>query len=281
MKNFSEFEDKILDSEELMRKMSKSAFNNMGKIIAFIVSAVMIAVTFADISFRGFFTEDFLGSLLLLITSAYIIYFSLEDSGEKSGSQTPEYINAKAHYDSAREKIHGEDIESLRTFCEEYTKREAISRRNSLILSHGLPLVMLEDYKSGKKFNKKTEKILKKASRIRPASLSVGILLCREKGGAHSELENPNKRKLPMLILKLLPSTVCMAVTVSVMLSAKDGMSLSDVLNSILKLSALPLIGFRGYSTGYSYAKHSLSLWMETKANVLDAFSANKIKNNL
>jgi hypothetical protein len=63
-----------------------------------------------------------------------------------------------------------------------------------------------------------------------------------------------------------------MSITVSVMLSAKDGMTASDILNGILKLSALPVIGFRGFCAGYSYSKHTLSLWLETKAGILEAF---------
>ena len=72
-----------------------------------------------------------------------------------------------------------------------------------------------------------------------------------------------------------------MAVTVSVMLTAKEGLTGADVLNGILKLSALPMIGFKGYSQGYSYAKHTLTLWTETKANILEAFlqeSETKVK---
>ena len=75
-----------------------------------------------------------------------------------------------------------------------------------------------------------------------------------------------------MLVLKILPSTICMIVTVSVMLSLKSDMSASDVINGIFKLSALPLIGFKGYSAGYSYTKYNLSLWLETKANILSKF---------
>ncbi len=278
MKNFEELEEKILDSDEIIKKFNRGAVNNMGKIIALAVAAVTIAVTFTEISFSGFLTQHFLGSLLLLMTSAYIIYFSLADSGEKSGYETEEYKKAKEDYNSIRCEISGDDIEPLRSFCERYTEKEAQSRRKSLIFSHGLTDAMFEEYKNGKTFNKKTEKIFKKANKIKPIPLGVKTLLCRERSGVKSELEDPDKRKIPMLILKIIPSTICMTVTVSVMLSTKDGMTASDILNSILKLSALPLIGFRGYSAGYSYAKHTLSLWMETKTNILEAYLCEKEK---
>ncbi len=278
MKNFSDFEDKLLDSEELMKKVTKTAIDNMGKLIAAVVAIVMIAVTFTDISFTGFITEEFLGTLLLLMTSSYIIYFSLEDAGERSGTETEEYMRAKDRYDNVRSLIKGEDIESLRAFCKSYAEREAQSRKNSILFSHGLSLKSIEEYKNGKKFDKKSLKALRRAQRIKPANLNVKTLLSRERDSGRSELENPDKRKIPILLLKMIPSTICMTVTVSVMLSAKDGMTLSDVLNGILKLSALPIIGFRGYSAGYSYSKHSLSLWMETKANIIEAYISNGVK---
>ena len=79
-----------------------------------------------------------------------------------------------------------------------------------------------------------------------------------------------------MLLLKILPSTICMILTVSVMLNVKEDMTASDVINGILKLSALPVIGFKGYSAGYGYTKNSLSLWIETKANILEKFGIRK-----
>ena len=60
------------------------------------------------------------------------------------------------------------------------------------------------------------------------------------------------------------------------MLNVKEDMTASDVINGILKLSALPVIGFKGYSAGYGYTKNSLSLWIETKANILEKFGIRK-----
>ena len=87
-----------------------------------------------------------------------------------------------------------------------------------------------------------------------------------------SELENPESRKLVSLFLRLIPSALCTLITVSVILTAKDGLTVTDVLNGILKLSALPVAAFRGYSQGYTYAKHSLSLWLDTKSGILEGY---------
>lgn len=272
MKNLSNFEDTIFDSGELIKRAGKSAFDNMSKLIALFVAVIMVAVTFTDVSFGAFFTEQFFGSLLLLITSSYIIYFSLEDAGEHSGMTSDEYKSAAARYCAIRDGISGEHIEPLREFCREYSEREVESRRKRMLIAKGITPSLLEDYRAGTRFDKRTERILRRAERIRREVLTPAILLSRDAVRARSELQNPERLKLIMLIIKLIPSTVCMTVTVSVMLSAKYGMTASDILNGILKLSALPLIGFRGFCAGYSYSKHRLSLWLETKANILESF---------
>ena len=273
MKSFTDMEDKIFDSGEIIKRAGQSAISNMSKIIAFIAAAVMTAVTFTDITFTGLFTESFYGSIILLLITSYIIYFSLEDAGERSGAETEEYKAAHEKYVSARDAIKGDDIDALRRFCEEYSMKECEGRRRSILIGAGLSPDLLERFRRGaERFDKRTERILKRAERIRREPLTPKTLLSRYAVWTRSELENPEKKKIPILVLKLIPSTICMTITVSVMLSAKDGLTPSDILGGILKLSALPLVGFKGFSAGYSYSKHKCALWLETKANILEAF---------
>jgi hypothetical protein len=63
-----------------------------------------------------------------------------------------------------------------------------------------------------------------------------------------------------------------MLFTVSIMLGVKDGMTAEFILESILKLSTLPIIGLRGYSQGYAYAKGELTLWLETKTRLIEGY---------
>lgn len=276
MKSLREFDDILLDSRELVRKAGKTIICNMGKIIAVFVFVVMLAVTFTEVSFLGFFTESFASSLLLLITSSYIIYFSLEDSGENHGEETEEFKKANERYTRQREKISGAEIEALREFCAEYSRRDLEYRRKSFLLSRGLSECDLKSYSNTSTPNKSTLRTLKKYEKLKAIPLTPKMLLSGKSFSRRSELEDPSKRKIPMLIIKLIPSTLCMMITLSVMLSAKEGLTATDVLNGILKLSALPMIGFKGYSAGYSYVKHDVSLFLESKANVLESFLTQK-----
>ena len=276
MKNLREFDDLLLDSKELVRKASKTIICNMGKIIAVFVFIVMLAVTFTEVSFSGFLSESFASSLLLLVTSSYIIYFSLEDSGEIHGEETEEFKKANERYARQRDLISGTEIDALREFCAEYSKKDLEYRRKSFLLSRGLSECDVEACASATNTKRSTLRARKKYASIKAIPLTPKMLLSGKSFSRRSELEDPSKRKIPMLIVRLIPSTVCMTVTLSVMLSAKEGLTLTDVLNGILKLSALPLIGFKGYSAGYSYVKHDVSLFLETKANVLEGFLSNK-----
>ena len=74
------------------------------------------------------------------------------------------------------------------------------------------------------------------------------------------------------MLLKMIPTTVCTLVTVSLVLKVKSDMNAAVIIDGILKLSSLPIIGFKGYAAGYNYARGTLRLWTETKSRLLDAF---------
>ena len=272
MKDFTDISDKLLDTDELIKHGSETFINNVGKIIAVIAALISIAATFTDISFTPIFSISFASSLLLILSMGYIIYFSLEEAGEVSGKNTEEYKAALSRYVAARERIRGEDIEDLREFCRAYAEDERVARQNGALTSLGLSRSDLDRYLSGESLPRGQKRQLKKIASIKLSPLTPKILLAREKPERYSELENPERKKLSRLSVKLIPTTVSAFVTVSVVLTANTGMGGADILSAILRLSTLPVLAFRGFSEGYTYAKHSLSLWLETKANVLSAF---------
>ncbi len=272
MKDFGEFESRVIEQGEHIKRSLGSLMNNMGRVVALIAALITVTVTFTDISFASLSPANTLPTLMLLLSSSYIIYFSLEDSGERLGESSAEYKEAKEKYDLLAAKISGEDIESLRDFLEGYTKEELEYRRRRMLLYHGLSDSELEKHLKGEEIPKKNKRIIRRALRLKPASLTAASLLSGASEKRMPELENPERGKLRNLLLGLLPSTLCMMVTVSVILNVKSGMSIGDVLNALIKLSSLPLIGFRGYSAGYSFSKNTRAHWYKTRANVIEAF---------
>ena len=265
------FEGGLLEPDT-EKNLFRGIISNAGKIIAVITALVAILATFTDLSFAELGAKSFTASLLMMLISSYMIYFSLESAGEQLGEESEEFTAAKAKFLTAKERLTGEMVGELRDFLSEYSRDELIFRRKNLLFSLGESYLDFEKYMAGEKFPKKRERIFKKAKRLRPLAINVKTLLSGEMASTKSELENPETFKILRLILKLIPTTVCMFISVSVIPSLKDDLTFATVIEGIIKLSTLPIIGFRGYSAGYGYVKSTLTLWTETKARILEAF---------
>lgn len=271
-----EFEISLLESGELMKRGVKALAENVGKIIAVITIMVSALVLFTDIGFTDFGTESFTSTLAVMLLASYLMYFSMSDAGEKRGEDSEEYKNAYKKYEELVSQVGGESIAELRHFCKSYSEEELRYRRDCLLTYLGYTREEYEKYKSGEECSRKARKALKRAGRLKAIPLTPKTLLSKEKSREKSELTNPEASKLPIMLTKLIPTTLCMLVTVSVMFTAKDGMTAGKIIEGIFKLSSLPVIGFKGYSAGYNYTRRTLPLWIETKARLLDAFIKSK-----
>ncbi len=272
----SSFEASLLDTGSTIKRGYSFLLENAGKTIALITALVVTLVTFTEIGFCDFRTASYMTSVLVMLISAYIIYFSLEDAGEKLGRDSEDYSRSEEKYKSARETLSAGGIGGLREFLSQYTEDELIFRRNSYLFRAGYSKEEYLSYLSGCTVSKKAAKVFKRAKKLKAITLTPKQLLSKERFEHHLELESPEKRKLPKLIIKLIPSTICMIFTVSLMLAAKDGMTREFIIESILKLSALPIIGLRGYAEGYRYAKEELPIWLDTKTRLIEAFLKSK-----
>lgn len=278
---YRDIEKQIMSSAEGLKRGFATLLKNLGYAVALITLGVAMLVTFTDVAFSGLTPAELAPSALTLLVCSYIIYFSLEDTGERLGEDTEEYKRAESRFLSARAKLSGEDTEGLRTYLEDFSKRELDFRRRNRLLTEGISYDELEEYIAADRTRKgkiprEKRKRLAKIAGMKPIYLSPRSLLCRGRESFSSELENPERGKLGRLMLKLLPTTLCTFVTVSVVLSVKDGMTAADIANGILKLTALPIVGFKGYSQGYSYVKGSLSSWLSTKAELIEGYIATK-----
>ena len=243
------------------------------KIIAVLALLAAALVSFTDVSFSDFGSASFTSTLAVMLISSYLIYFSLEDAGERLGEGSGEYKTALARYNRAKEKISPTRIGTLRDYLSEYSKKELSWRRARFLAEQG---VYIEEGKEpdASALSPRARRALKRAERLRPIFLSPTKLLAIDLSARRSELESPERAKLLSMLLRLLPSTVCTFFTVSVILTTKDGLTASAVAEAILKLSALPVIGFKGYLAGYEYAKGAKCEWLETKTRLLESFLA-------
>ena len=113
----------LLELGGAIRKGYTSVIANAGKVIAFITLLVAVIVTFTDVAKSNHSGESFTTTLFVMLISSYLMYFSLEDTGEKEGEQTEEFKSAKDKYIIVRGKITPDSIDPLREFCLDYSKR--------------------------------------------------------------------------------------------------------------------------------------------------------------
>lgn len=265
--------NELLEIRSFMKHSYSALISNAGKIIAFITLLIAGLLTFTDVAFSDLSSQTFTTQLCVMLLSSYLMYFSLEDSGEREGEASEEYKSAREKYLSARKKITPKSIDALRQFCLNYAIREQEYRKLTYLAEMGLSESDYLSYKSGKVFSRRNMRIFKKADKIRAVNLTPHTLLSSSRGIGKSELEGPTRAKILSSLISLIPSTVCMIFTVSVILTTKDGMTVSSVIEGVLKLSALPVIGFRGMLDGYKFAKEEKSAWLETKARLLESFA--------
>lgn len=266
------FESGLGELDDLLKDGYGYFANNAGKAIAVITVIIAALVTFTDVTFSAFGGQSFTTSLLVMLFSSYVIYFSLEKSGERLGEKSEEFRSALDRYLAVKAKISADDISALRDFCYEYSINEAEYRRKNYLAEAGLSTDEYERFKGGECLPGELRRRLRKCGRIKPYPLTPTLLLSKDGLLTASELKNPEAAKTFSLLLGLLPTTLSTFFTVSVMLTLKSSLTAETVIEGILKLSALPIIGFRGYSSGYFYVRGGKALWVETKARILEEF---------
>ena len=266
------FEAAILESGDIMRRGAVAVVNNVGKVIATITLLVSALVLFCDVRLSALGTGSFSSTLVIMLACSYLMFFSMNEAGENTGEGTEEYKSAAEKYRGYAALIKGDAVSRLRCFCKKYSADEQRYRRESFLMRYGYGMDEYELYKSGKSFDRAAVRVFKKADGIRAVPLTPKTLLSTDTKLGKSEIADPSGSRFSSILLRLIPSTVCMTVTVSVILTAKDGLSSEIILDGLFKLSSIIIVGLKGYVTGYRYKKETFSLWLETKSRLIEAF---------
>ena len=264
--------NELLLIDGAMRGSFSSLITNAGKVVAGITLLVAVLVTFTDVAFSDIRSESFTTTFIIMLISAYLMYFSLENAGEREGEESEEYRTAHKRYIATKAKITPDRVEDLRGFCIDYTKRELDYRITSYLAERGYSLKELLAFEGGESFPAEARRVFKKARRITAIRLTPAMLLSPSPVSLRGEIVDPRGKWLFGALSSLIPSTLCMIFTVSVILTAKENMTLSTVIDSLIKLSALPIIGLKGLLDGYLYARETKAEWLNTKTEILLEF---------
>ncbi len=267
------FEASLLSSGDIMRKGYAHLAENAGKAIAAITMTVTALVLFTEISFADITSKGFTSTAAVMLLASFIMYFSMHEAGERLGESSDEHKTAMKAYDAVRETVRGDAVEELRKFCDSYSLAELSYRRGAILLEEGCSEEEYRLYLSGEgNLTRRKRRALARVKRQRAIKIDPRTLLAKVRTREESELKNPESGKLIRMLISLIPCTLSMLLTVSVMLTVKSDMNAASIIDGILKLSGLPVIGFKGYSAGYTYTRKKVPIWIETKTRLLEAF---------
>ena len=250
--------------------------NNAGKLVALVAALVAVIVTFADVMLTDLGGVRFTSTVAVMVVATYLVYFSLEDAGERYGEESEEYRRAMARYEAAREAILPEDVEPLRKFLVAYSRAQLRHTRERLLTDNGISYEAWQAYLKDGVAAGRERRILRRAHRMRVRTLTPAELLSPLAVRKSDDLRSPERGKRTRLFLGLLPATVCTFFTLSVAVELKHGMTAGAVLDSLFKLSTLPIMGFRGYISGFTHARGAMAEWLESKARLLESFAAGR-----
>ena len=267
-----EFDVSLFDSGALVKRGVGAILENAGKAVAAITLVVTALVLFTDIGFTDFRAESFTSTLAVMLLSSYVMFFSMSEAGEKAAESSKGYKESSERYLKLAARVRGDDLGRLRDFCKKYTAEELEYRRCDYLIKHGYTRSEYDSYRSGEAVDRRARRVFRRAERLKAATLTPRSLLSNESKRERAELFNPENTKLITMVLKMLPTTLCMLLTVSVMLRAKSGLTVADVIDGLFKLFSLPIIGFRGYASGYTFKSSGIPLWLDTKSRLLEAF---------
>lgn len=280
MKMNKDFDAEIMDLGDKIKGGYSYLISNFSKIVAAVTAAIATMLVFTDITFLSINSKELTTSLILILVSSYLMYFSLEEAGEKLYEEGEDFKNLSAEYSSELEKIGLDKLPALRKYCESYADEELDFRRRQALLSAGLSAEEYEAFvkggsatrgaKDASRQNRKKRRRLSKISKMQRLKLSPEMLLSWS-SLQNERIKDPGRGKIFMLAIKILPSTLCMLFTASVVLTAKE-LTPVAVIEGIIKLSALPIVGFRGYINGYNYKKDSEAAFIRTKIKLLRGF---------
>ena len=273
------FDEALLGAGKSIRRGYSFLYDNSGKLIAAIAGVIAIVLTFTEVAMPNVVTAEMTSEIVVLLIASVIIYLSLEDTGERSARAADEYLSAHGEYLKRRDVLRGRSVAELREFCLLYSREELEYRRRTALFEYGITDAEYKSCLAGEAVDKKVRRRAAKIAKMKPLRLEARALLGDEEMRGKSEIRNPEKEKWLRLIIGIAPSILCMLFTVTVMISTKDGMTPSDVIEGIVKLSTLPMIGLKGYSAGYNYVKGPLMLWQRTKCSLIDAFLSGEYVN--
>lgn len=245
-----------------LSKGRQKIFTHIGLWVSLLALLIAALATFTNISILSLSAETLTLTVAIYAAVTVVIFFSLAEEGERMGRSESAYREAEKSLDTAASRVTPAQYASLESFCRRYAKEEFDERRARLLLAHGITRAEDAPPKSA----------ARRLKRLRPLQLNAFMLLGKAAADADSPLRNPERKRKNGLFLRLTPSLICTCFGIGIAIGVRDTLTLSAVLEGVFKLSALLIVGLRGYVQGYLFIGESEIPFIRAKARLLERF---------
>ncbi len=242
-------------------KGKERLFAHIGFWIAVLALLIAALATFTDLSLLSLSAEAMTLKLGIYAVATAVIFLSLAEEGECAGRAESAFTEAQRELKEAVAAVTPHHYGALEDFCRAYTAEELSRRRALLLLTYGA----------------RDEAALRPAQlrryrRLRPLPVRAAMLLGKGADAEGTPLWQPARQRRRRLFARLAPSLLCTAFGIGVAVSVRDSLTTSAVLEGILKLSALLIIGLRGYTQGYLFVSEAEIPFLRAKTRLLAQF---------
>ncbi len=244
-----------------LSKEKQRLFAHIGLWIAVLALLIAALATFTDLSLLALSAEALTLKLGIYAVATVVIFLSLEEEGECAGRTESSFSEAQSALKKAESAVTPRLYGALEDFCRKYVTEELSERRAMLLLAYGV----------------REESELKASAarhyrRLRPLPIRASMLLGKGTESDCAPLWQPARQRRLRLLKKLVPSLFCTAFGIGIAISVRDSLTASAVIEGLFKLSALLIIGLRGYTQGYLLVSEAEIPFIRAKTRLLAQF---------
>lgn len=257
----SDNERRLTDSLAALSKGHRRLLSHAGLWIAALSLFAAALATFTDLSLLSLTAEAMTLRLGIYAAATVIIFLSLEEEGERAGRGERPFTEAQTALEEAEAHIKPPHYGRLEDFCQRYAQEELSQRRARILLTHG-----------AKEEAELSKAAARRLRRLRPLPIHAAMLLGNGNGEDGAPLWRPARKRANAILFKLVPSVLCTAFGIGIAIGVRDSLSASAVLEGLFKLSALLVIGLRGYMQGYLFVLETEIPFLQAKKRLLEQF---------
>lgn len=279
-------------SQDATKEASKrSVISTVPLFIATIIVMLTVALIWTDIRIKDLLTVHFAADLLAFLLLFYMMFFTLQDFGNRGGRLDKEYAKVHERYLAEREKVRSSGAElDLPDFCDFYATKELRDIRRRILLNANIRIeeweqewAVLDDYAMlallprGKfmrkirsadvskeiysklidlrKMSTRKKTAIVRACLVKPLDISPDLIMLDDgdKASRSPIAEKSIKEKqMQKDAFALARITAMMFLSISIAGEIIVDFSYATLVFGVIKLASLIVTGYQGYLIGYT-----------------------------